>query len=83
MIGGILLTLAWFFLFFLLTLIVQQLAEVRMLLESWLKTYREGFVDLSSVEETKDSEQEEETTTESVEETETSDVRSNVANTSL
>ena len=74
MIGGILLTLAWFFLFFLLTLIVQQLAEVRMLLESWLKTYREGFVDLSSVEETKDSEQEEETTTESVEETETSDV---------
>lgn len=83
MIGGILLTLAWFFLFFLLTLIVQQLAEVRMLLESWLKTYHEGFVDLSSVEETKDSEQEEETTTESVEETETSDVRSNVANTSL
>ncbi len=44
MIGGILLALAWFFLFFLLTLIVQQLAEVRMLLESWLKTYREGFV---------------------------------------
>ena len=74
MIGGILLTLAWFFLFFLLTLIVQQLAEVRMLLESWLKTYHEGFVDLSSVEETKDSDQEKETTTESVEETETSDV---------
>lgn len=61
MIGGILLTLAWFFLFFLLTLIVQQLAEVRMLLESWLKTYREGFVEFTSVEETKDSDQEEET----------------------
>lgn len=74
MISGILLALAWFFLFFLLTLIVQQLAEVRMLLESWLKTYREGFVEFSSVEETKDSEQEKETTTESVEETETSDV---------
>lgn len=74
MISGILLALAWFFLFFMLALIVQQLAEVRMLLEDWLKTYREGFVDLSSVEETKDSEQEEETTTESVEETETSDV---------
>ena len=73
MISGILLALAWFFLFFLLALIVQQLAEVRMLLESWLKTYHEGFVDLSSVEETKDSAQEKETTTESVEETETSD----------
>lgn len=73
MIGGILLALAWFFLFFLLALIVQQLAEVRMLLEDLLKTYREGFVDLSSVEETKDSEQEEGTTTESVEEAETSD----------
>ena len=73
MIGGILLTLAWFFLFFLLTLIVQQLAEVRMLLESWLKTYREGFVEFTSVEETKDSAQEKGTTTESVEETETSD----------
>lgn len=55
MISGTLLTLAWFFLFFLLAIIVQQLAEVRMLLESWLKTYHEGFVDLSSVEETKDS----------------------------
>ena len=74
MISGVLLALAWFFLFFLLALIVQQLAEVRMLLESWLKTYHEGFVDLSSVEETKESEQEKETTTESVEETETSDV---------
>lgn len=73
MISGILLALAWFFLFFLLALIVQQLAEVRMLLESWLKTYHEGFVDLSSVEETKDSAQEKETTTESVEEAETSD----------
>ncbi len=72
MIGGILLALAWFFLFFLLTLIVQQLAEVRMLLESWLKTYREGFVELSDVEETKDSEQEKETV-ESAEKAETSD----------
>ena len=73
MCNAILTGLAWFFLFFMLAIIVQQLAEVRMLLEDWLKTYREGFVEFSSVEETKDSAQEKETTTESVEETETSD----------
>lgn len=61
MCNAILTELAWFFLFFMLAIIVQQLAEVRMLLEDWLKTYREGFVEFSSVEETKDSEQEEET----------------------
>lgn len=61
MCNAILTGLAWFFLFFMLAIIVQQLAEVRMLLEDWLKTYREGFVEFSSVEETKDSEQEEET----------------------
>ena len=61
MCNAILTGLAWFFLFFMLAIIVQQLAEVLMLLEDWLKTYREGFVDLSSVEETKDSDQEEET----------------------
>lgn len=61
MCNAILTGLAWFFLFFMLTLIVQQLAEVRMLLEDWLKTYREGFVEFSSVEEPKESEQEEET----------------------
>ena len=59
MCNAILTGLAWFFLFFMLAIIVQQLAEVRMLLEDWLKTYREGFVEFSSVEETKDSEQEE------------------------
>lgn len=72
MCNAILTGLAWFFLFFMLAIIVQQLAEVRMLLEDWLKTYREGFVELSSVEETKDSEQEEEAV-ESAEEEETSD----------
>ena len=73
MCNAILTGLAWFFLFFMLALIVQQLAEVRMLLEDWLKTYREGFVEFSSVEETKDSAQEEDTTPASVKETETSD----------
>lgn len=58
--------LAWFFLFFMMAIIVQQLAKVRMLLEDWLKTYREGFVELSSVEETKDSAQEEEAETSDV-----------------
>ena len=72
MCNAILTGLAWFFLFFMLAIIVQQLAEVRMLLEDWLKTYREGFVEFSSVEETKDSEQEEEAV-ESAEEEETSD----------
>lgn len=60
MCNAILTGLAWFFLFFMLAIIVQQLAEVRMLLEDWLKTYREGFVEFSSVEETKDSDQEKE-----------------------
>jgi hypothetical protein len=73
MIGGILLALAWFFLFFLLALIVQQLAEVRMLLESWLKTYHEGFVDLPSVEETKDVEEPKESDQEKETNEETSD----------
>lgn len=54
MVGSIMTTLAWFCLLFLVVIIVQELADIRTTIETFIRTYQETFVEFK-VDETKEN----------------------------
>ena len=54
MVGSIMTALAWFCLLFLVVIIVQELADIRTTIETFIRTYQETFVEFK-VDETKEN----------------------------